>query len=115
MYDSNPLGRLESTADSGLWLGQRIVLRFEMHFIRLILYVRKNLILFIYNSKVDGSCNQIRSGFYFQKYFLHKLSVHKAYFIIILKLRGPTFVTFAMTFVHCIATCRYNILFQNIT
>lgn len=41
MYDSNPLGRLESTADSGLWLGQRIVLRYEMHFIRLILYVRK--------------------------------------------------------------------------
>lgn len=73
------------------------------------------MFLFIYNSKVDGSCNQIHSAFYFLEYFLHKLSIHKAYFIIILKLRGPTFMTFAMTFVHCIATCRYNILFQNIT
>lgn len=75
----------------------------------------KKLFLFIYNSKVDGSRNQIRSGFYFLKYFLHKLFIHKAYFIIILKLRGPSLMTFAMTFMHLIATCRYNTLFHNIT
>lgn len=70
------------------------------------------MFLFIYNSKVDGSCNQIHSAFYFLEYFLHKLSIHKAYFIIILKLHGPTFMTFAMTFVNCIVTCRYNTDFQ---
>lgn len=74
MYDSITLFRLMSTADSGLWLGRRILLPYEMHFRRLILYLRKKCFyLYIIQRWTDPAIKSIQHFTFWSIFYINYL------------------------------------------